>query len=136
MLLVVNGAAFDPAGKWGVTYLMTRMMVEAGKDRAGQPLLNGLRQLGSELTYKVEWDGIWIEGSAPAAQLTDTFNLLGQMVVQPQFEQEAFEKLRAESLPELEKKIGEPQFPTHQRFLAELFDGNPYGHLVRGDLPP
>ena len=135
MLLVANGAAFDPAGKWGVTYLMTRMMIEAGKDRTGQPLLPALRQLGSELTYRVEWDGIWLEGTAPAAQLTETLNLVGQMMVQPQFEREAFGS-PSRIDPELTKKSEEPQFPTHQRLLSELFDGNPYGHLVSGNLPP
>ncbi len=131
-LLVVNGAAFDPVGKWGVTYLTTRLMVEAGKDRAGQLLQTGLKTMGSELTYQVEWDGIWFRGSAPADRLSDTLNLLGQMIVQPQFEESSFATVRDQIVAELETKSGEPQFATHERFLAELFDGNPYGHLVRG----
>jgi len=132
-LLVVNGAAFDPAGKWGLTYLTTRLMVEAGKDRSGQLLQAGLKTIGSELTYRVDWDGIWFQGSAPANRLTDTLNILGQMVVQPQFEEASFGSVRDQIAAELEKKSGEPQFATQERFLAELFDGNPYGHLVRGN---
>jgi len=132
-LLVVNGAAFDPIGKWGVTYLTTRLMVEAGKDRAGQPLLAGLKSLGSELTYRVDWDGIWFQGTAPANRLTETLNILGQMLVQPEFDEEAILQLREQVAAELEKKAGEPQFATYERFLGELFNGNPYGHLVRGN---
>ncbi len=132
-LLVVNGAAFDPAGKWGVTYLTTRLMVEAGKDRSGQLLQTGLKTIGSELTYRVDWDGIWFQGSAPANRLADTLNTVGQMIVQPQFEEQSFETLRDQVVAELERTSGEPQFATHQRFLAQLFDGNPYGHLVRGN---
>jgi len=132
-LLVVNGAAFDPAGKWGLTYLTTRLMVEAGKDRSGQLLQAGLKTIGSELTYRVDWDGIWFQGSAPANRLTDTLNILGQMVVQPQFEEASFGSVRDQIAAELEKRSGEPQFATQERFLAELFDGNPYGHLVRGN---
>ncbi|RPJ83433.1 MAG: insulinase family protein [Acidobacteria bacterium] len=132
-LVVVNGAAFDPAGKWGLTYLTTRLMVETGKDRSGQSLQTGLKAIGGELTYKVEWDGIWFQGSAPANRLTDTLNIVGQMIVQPQFEEESFAAIRDQVIAELQKKAGEPQFATHERFLAELFDGNPYGHLVRGN---
>jgi predicted Zn-dependent peptidase len=131
-LLVVNGAAFDPADKWGVTYLTTRLMVEAGKDRSGQLLQTGLKAIGAELTYKVDWDGIWFQGTTPANRLTDMLNMLGQMIVQPQFEEDSFAAVRDQVIAELQKKAGEPQFATHERFLAELFDGNPYGHLVRG----
>ncbi|MFB3901935.1 MAG: M16 family metallopeptidase [Acidobacteriota bacterium] len=131
-LLVVNGAAFDPAGKWGVTYLTTRLLVEAGKDRSGQLLQTGLKTLGSELTFRVDWDGIWFQGWAPANRLADTLSIVGQMIVQPQFEEESFGTLRDQLAAEMEKKSAEPQFATHERFLAELFDGNPYGHLVRG----
>jgi len=133
LLLVVNGAAFDPAGKWGVTYLTTRLMVEAGKDRSGQSLIAALKAIGSDLNYRVDWDGIWFQGTAPVSRLNDALNILGQMLVQPEFDEETLAKVRDEVVAELEKKSGEPQFATHERFLEELFDGNPYGHLVRGN---
>jgi predicted Zn-dependent peptidase len=131
-LVVVNGAAFDPAGKWGLTYLTTRLLVEGGKDRAGQPLLAGLKSLGAELSYRVDWDAIWLEGVAPADKLTEALNILGQMVVQAQFDEEDFAQIRDRVRRDLEAKLGEPQFATYERFLAEVYGSNPYGHLVRG----
>jgi zinc protease len=132
MLMISNGAAFDPVEKWGVTYLATRLLLEDSKDGSGQLLLPSLQALGSELTFRVDWDSIWFEGSAPANQLVETLNLLAEMIVQPQFEEESFARLRDQVVKDLEKKSGEPQFATYERFLAEVFGGNPYGHLVRG----
>jgi zinc protease len=132
MLMISNGAAFDPAEKWGVTYLATRLIVEESKDRSGQLLMPALQALGSDLSFRVDWDGIWFHGTAQADLLVETLNILGQMIVQPEFEDESFQKLRDQLAIELEKKSGEPQFVTYERFLVEIFGGNPYGHLVRG----
>lgn len=132
LLLVKNGAAFDPVEKWGVTYLTARLIVEAGRDRSGQLILPALKAMGSEIAYKVEWDAIWFEGKAPASRLSETLNMLGQMIVQAEFDEQTFEAVRNATIDELEKQSGEPVFATQQVFLSELFDLNPYGHLVRG----
>lgn len=131
-LVIVNGAAFDPAGKWGLTYLTTRLLVENGKDRTGQPLMPALKELGAELSFTVDWDAIWLEGSAPAGRLTDALNIVGQMVTQAQFDDQSFAATRDEVIRDLEKKLQEPNFATYKQFLSEVYGANPYGHLVKG----
>ncbi len=131
-LMVINGGVFDPIDKWGVTYLTARMMLEAGKDRSGRSLLEAVKATGGQLTVKVEPDAIFFEGSAPANQLTEVLNAFGQMVIQPEFDEESLTKIREDAIAQLETKRKDPSFLTQQYFLAELFRANPYAHLVKG----
>lgn len=133
MLMVVNGGVFDPVEKWGVTYLTSRMLVDTGKDRSGQSLLEAITANGGQLTVKVEPDAIFFEGSAPADRLTDVLNIFGQMMVQPEFDEENLARLRDETIAQLEtKREDDPSFLTQEHFLAQLFRANPYAHLVKG----
>jgi len=131
-LMIINGGAFDPVDKWGVAYLTARMLVESGKDKSGQSLLEALKASGGQLTVKVEPDAIFFEGSAPAGRLADVLNIFGQMVVQPEFSEEALTQVRNDAIAQLETKRKDASFLTQEHFLAELFRANPYSHLVKG----
>jgi zinc protease len=132
VLMVMNGAAFDPIDKWGVTQLTSLMLVEGAKDRSGQPILEGLRATGAELEVRVEWDAIYFTGNAAAERLVETLNAFGEMIVQPQFEEEDFVRIRDRLLEQVEQKQRQMEWVTEEVFLAELFKGNPYEHTVIG----
>jgi zinc protease len=132
VLMIINGAAFDPIEKWGVTQLMSQMIVEGGKDRSGHSILEALRATGADLEVRVEPDAIYFTGSAPAERLVETLNALGEMIVQPQFEEEDFVKIRERLLEQVERKQSQMEWMTEEVFLAELFKGNPYEHTVFG----
>ena len=132
ILMIKNGAAFDPVDKWGVTYLMVRMLLEGKEGRSGTPIQEDLKNLGVELQARVHWDTIYFHGSAPAAKLLDSLNLLAETVVRPKFEEEMFEQLRARILEDIEAEKLKVEVSTQRLFLRELFSGNPYGHSSKG----
>lgn len=132
VLMIKNGAAFDPIEKWGVTYLTTWMILEEAENQTGLPIQRNLRQLGAELYFGVEWDAIFFFGSAPIDRVVEVLSLLGEMVVRPKFLEETFERLRDQLVQEIEKERKDPQVLTQELFLAELFQANPYAHSVKG----
>ena len=132
VLMIKNGAAFDPVDKWGVTYLMARMLLEGKEGRSGTPIQEDLKNLGVELQVRVHWDTIYFYGSAPAEKFLDSLNLLAETVVRPKFEEEIFEQLRARILEEIEAETPQVEAFTQKLFLRELFSGNPYGHSSKG----
>ena len=132
VLMIKNGAAFDPVDKWGVTYLMARMLLEGKEGRSGAPIQQDLKNLGVELQMRVHWDTIYFYGSAPAAKLVDSLNLLAEVVVRPKFEEELFEQLRERILEEIEADKPQVEAFTQKLFLSALFSGNPYGHSKKG----
>ncbi len=132
VLMIKNGAAFDPVDKWGVTYLMARMLLEGREARSGKPIQEDLKDLDVELQMRVHWDTIYFYGSAPAEKLLDSLNLLAETVVRPKLEEEIFEQLRARILEEIEAETPQVEALTQKLFLGELFSGNPYGHSSKG----
>jgi zinc protease len=132
VLMVANGAAFDPIDKWGVTQIMSRMVLEGAKDRGGHSILEAMQATGAELEVRVDWDAIYFIGSAPAERLVETLNGLGEMIVQPQFEEEDFTRIRDRLRDHLDRKQSQMEWKTEEVFLAELFRGNPYEHTVLG----
>ena len=132
VLMIKNGAAFDPIDKWGITYLTTLMIFEQGDSRTGIELQQGLQELNADLNFGVEGDAIYFFGSTPGEQLADTLNLLAEMVVRPVFLEETFQQTRQRVILEIEEEQQHLGMISQDLFLAELFQANPYAHAVKG----
>ena len=132
VLMIRNGAAFDPANKWGLTYLTTQMMLEKTEHRTGQHIRESLKQMNAELEFQVGWDAITFWGSAPPDQIIEVLNLLAEIIVAPQFTDETFKKLRDRLVQQVEQESQQLTLRTKHLFIAEIFQGNPYEHSVKG----
>ena len=132
VLMIKNGAAFDPVEKWGVSYLTTWMILEQSKNRNELEIQQGLKELEAELNFQVRWDAIFFFGTALEDRIVDVLKLVAEMVVNPTFTQEAFQRFRDQLVEEVEKERRQIQIRTQELFLAELFQVNPYGHPVKG----
>lgn len=130
LMMIENGAAFDPADKWGVTYLMSRMILEGLVDRN---LRAEFDSRGIQLEGQVDWDAFYFVGSAPAEHLEFALLALGDLVVRPEFREEKFDQLRAELLAELEAEAVSLEQRSQNAFQSALFADNPYGHSVKGE---
>ncbi len=133
-LMIRNGAAFDPAGKWGATFLMCRMMMERTEKRTGEQLRQDLRTIGADLFVRADWDAIFFYGSAPSERLEDALNILSEMVVRPEFDEETFERLRNGLIAEVKGEADNLELQTQKVLLNSLFQQNPYAHGVKGEL--
>jgi zinc protease len=134
VLMIKNGAAFDPIDKWGVTYLTALMVFEQSDSRTGVELQQGFQELRADLNFGVEGDAIYFFGSAPAERLGDTLNLLAEMVVRPTFQEETFQQTRQRIVLEIEEEQQHLGMISQDLFLAELFQENPYAHAVKGTV--
>ena len=94
VLMIKNGAAFDPIEKWGITYLTTLMIFEQRDNLREVETQRGLKELNAHLNFWVEGDAIYFFGDTPREHLVDTLNLLAEMVVRPAFHEEIFQQTR------------------------------------------
>ncbi len=131
LLMIQNGAAFDPVDKWGVTYLMTRMLMD---QLAEADYLSEFQTKGIQVHATTDWDAIFIEGSAPPQELEFALQTLGEILARPKFDQDVFDRLRAELVEELRKLDRDPEFQSETLFTSRIFQENPYGHPVRGTV--
>lgn len=132
VLMIENGAAFDPVDKWGVTYLMVKTALEGTEEKPGLVILEELQKLGCELDFRVDWDAVYFFGAAPTDQLATALNGLARIIVRPQLEKETFERIRRQILKELEQETEHIETVTEALFVSRLFAGNPYQHSVKG----
>ena len=132
VLMIKNGAAFDPIEKWGITYLTTLMIFEQRDNLREVETQRGLQELNTHLNFGVEGDAIYFFGDTPREHLVDTLNLLAEMVVRPVFHEETFQQTRQRVILEIEEEQQHLGMISQDLFLAELFQANPYAHSVRG----
>lgn len=132
VLMIKNGAAFDPIEKWGVTHLTARLALEGTELRTGLELREDLQKMDAELDVHVTWDAIFFSGVAPADQLANVLTILAEMVVRPKFQEETFEALRQRLIREAGQEENHTESLTQNVFASRLFQGNPYEHSVRG----
>ncbi|MCH7804946.1 MAG: insulinase family protein [Acidobacteria bacterium] len=132
VLMIKNGAAFDPIEKWGITYLTTLMIFEQRENLREVEIQRGLQELNADLNFGVEWDAIYFFGGTPREHLVGTLNLLAEMVVRPAFHEETFQQTRQRVILEIEAEQQHLEMISQDLFLAELFQANPYAHSVKG----
>lgn len=130
LLIIENGAAFDPAEKWGATFLMNRMILEGIVDRN---LRQDFESRDIQIESQVDWDAFYFMGTAPASELEYALLALGDLIIRPEFREERFEELRKDLLEELEAEASDPEHRTQQIFQSTIFSDNPYGHSVKGE---
>ncbi len=134
VLMIKHGAAFDPADKWGATYLMARLMTAGTERRSGPQLQEDLASMGAEIQVQVGWDAIFFYGSAPRQRVGDALSVLAEMVVRPKFEDAQLEEWRRRTVQEVAAELEKPTAHTQTLFMREIFSPNPYGHGVKGNL--
>ena len=132
ILMIRNGAAFDPVEKFGATYLLTQLLMGGSDRRTGEQLQEDLATLGAKVVVTVESDAIYFRGNAPPNRVADTLNVLGEIVVRPGFDEAVFERLKQQQLDDLANEFDDPGIRNLSVFRAELFGQNPYGHSVKG----
>ncbi len=133
ILMIRNGAAFDPVEKYGATYLLTQLLIGGSERRTGEQLQADLTTLGARVDVLVEPDAVYFRGSAPPDRLSDTLNVLGEIVVRPGLDEAVFERLKLQQLNDLAAEAADPRTRNLTVFRAELFGHNPYGHSVKGN---
>lgn len=129
VLMIENGAAFDAVDKWGGTNLMARLMVEPLTEEF---LQRELTSRGVSISYRVGWDAFYFYGTAPKREIDYALSVLAGVVVQPNFEEEAFQRVKKRALAELSSKEDSAEYSSSSAFSELMFQDGPYGHPVDG----
>lgn len=132
LLMIRNGAAFDPVDKWGATLLTARMMLLETEARSQEQMQFALRSIQAVIEVRVEHDAIYFHGTAPMGRVGAALELLGEIITRPSFKEETFEQLRGELIDELQARSASPEARTQQILNAKIFVPHPYGRPIEG----
>src|SRR5262249_50993966 len=125
-LIVFSGGAADPAGKFGVTSLMTAMLEEGAGARSALEIADAIDFLGADLATGTTYDASAVRLHVPVARLSDALAIMADVALRPTFPQDELERLKRQRLTMLLQARDEP--PT---IAAQAFPRILYGRMHR-----
>jgi zinc protease len=131
-LRINSGAMFDLAGKGGLADFTAGMLLRSAKGLPAKDLSEFLNQSGLTLNLRVGWDSTNITISGPAALLESILDLLGRLVVNPNFEQPELDAFKAARIKELSAEKPDHLELARETALETLYGRYPLGRPVHG----
>jgi len=130
LLMIKNGAAFDPVDKWGVTQVMARMMIAALDEERTRQQFDASE---IEIKARVDWDAIYFYGISPPEGLGLALSVLAELVVRPRLDEDVFAEVQSALLEEVSQRATNIEIRTQELFQSKVLSGSPYAHPVQGN---
>jgi zinc protease len=132
-LVVFSGATNDPAGKFGVTSLMTAMLEEGAGSRSALQIADDVDFLGADLGTGSSFDATAVRLHVPVTRLAEALPIMADVVLRPTFPQEELNRLRQQRLTAILQARDEPETIVAQAFPRVLYGpSHRYGTAMMG----
>ena len=132
-LVVLNGSADDPAGKFGVTNLMSATLEEGAGSRSALQIADAVDFLGADLNAGSTFDASGLRLHVPVARLADALAIMADVALRPTFPQEELDRLRQQRLTTLLQSRDDPAAIAPQAFARVLYGAmHRYGTAMMG----
>lgn len=129
-----TGAIADPAGASGTASLAMSMLLRGTKKKSAKQFHEELDRLGAELYLGKNMESLRIMGETLVDNVGPFFDLVEEMIREPAFSREEFDKLKAQSLSLLQDELGSDGDIAERRFQEYCLSDHPYGRITSGSL--
>ena len=127
-----GGAAQDPPGKAGAVQLLARLLDEGAGPYRSDAFQERLAENAIEMSFTAGPDSVGGSLKTLVEHADAAFELLRLALAEPRFDEDAVERVRAQTLAGLRHQMNDPGTVASRRFLAEAFPGHPYGNASSG----
>lgn len=127
-----GGGAQDPPGKAGAVQLLSRLLDEGAGAYRSDEFQDRLAEHAIELSFTCGPDSIGGSLKTLVANADAAFELLRLAVTEPRFDEDAVERVRAQTLASLRYQQNDPGTMASRRYMAEAFPGHPYANPIGG----
>ncbi|HYS03768.1 MAG TPA: pitrilysin family protein [Candidatus Dormibacteraeota bacterium] len=131
-LMVKSGSAADPAGKEGTAALTARLLKRGTKSRPAGQFFEEVEFVGGSIDTAAGIDASFVHGEFATRDLEIGFNLIADLVQNPVFRQEEFEKDKRLALADIVGRLDDPGVVARLAFASWLYGAHPYGRPVDG----
>lgn len=128
----VGGSISDPVGKEGLTRLLVRLMRRTGGGLDPEALDLAIDGLGSTLGVDVGAGSTGFSGSVIARNFQPFIEVLRDVVARPAYNPDELERLKRETLAELNEVRDNDRALARRWFGRTLFASHPYGRTSTG----
>jgi len=129
------GSINDPAGKKGLTMLTASMISEGGtKKRSYKEIVDAFYPMATSVSIQVDKEMTTLIGTVHKDNLDEFYSLMVEMLLEPGFRQEDFERLKTNQINYLEKQLrgNDDEELGKEALNAFMYPGHPYGQPVEG----
>jgi len=131
-LMVKAGSASDPAGREGTAALVARLLKRGTKTRPAGQYFEEVEFVGGAIDTAAGPDASYVWGEFATRDMEVGFNLLSDLVQNPAFRPEDFEKEKRLALADIVDALDDPARVAQKAFAAWLYGAHPYGRPVDG----
>jgi zinc protease len=129
-----GGAAQDPAERPGVAHMMARLLDEGAGPYTSDGFQERLAARAIELSFNAGPDALGGSLKTLVRHADEAFELLRLALAEPRFDNDAIERVRAQTIAGLRYQANDPGTMASKRFFAEAFPGHPYGRPTAGTI--
>src|SRR3990172_7546638 len=134
-LVMLNGAADEPAEWGGATILAARSLAEGTQRYNAIALVEASERLGASLHAEASWDATSAVVDVAAPRLVPALELLAEMVHHPTFPASEVERLRDERLNDLLQAHADPRRRAEEAFTDTIYTADSPYHRPAGGTP-
>lgn len=131
-LSFLRGSAGEPV--WGAANCMASLLTRGTASRSAQDIASAIDFTGGTLSAHSGFDSTSLYLSVLRRFLPDTVSLLQDVACQPSFAAEELERVRQQTLVEIQQYLSDPGYLAAVAFTQGMFRGTPYGFPTIGTL--
>jgi zinc protease len=129
-----GGTSQDPADKPGVGNLITALLDEGAGELDAKAFQERMEDQAIELRFSADRDHFRGSLRTLAARRHEAFDLLRLALNAPRFDADAIERIRAQTLVQLQRETTSPTDLATKTWWSTAFPGHPYGRPEKGTL--
>ena len=129
-----GGASLDAPGKRGAINLMTGLIEEGAGDLDARAFAAARDALAASFQFDVHNDALSISARFLTENQDAAVDLLRQALIDPRFDDEAIERVRAQVLSSIRSDEKDPDAIASRTFRRMAFGDHPYGSNLDGTL--
>ena len=129
-----GGASLDPEGKRGAVNLMTGLIEEGAGDMDARAFIEARDELAASFSFDVHDDALSVSARFLTENRDEAVALLREALVNPRFDEEAVERVRAQVLSGIRSELNDPNRIAGHAFDKLAFGDHPYGSARDGTL--
>ncbi|HEY0079890.1 MAG TPA: pitrilysin family protein [Pyrinomonadaceae bacterium] len=136
-ILFMTGSASDPQGKEGVAALTAALLAGGGsRSMTYQQILEAMYPMASSFESQVDKEMSVFYGTTHADNLESFYRLITQMLLDPGFREEDFNRLKSDAVNFLRVSLreGNDEELGKEHLYNIIYAGHPYGHHNSGRL--
>lgn len=120
-LRLKGGMLFDDPAKVGVANLMTDIMQEGTANKTPEELQDAIGALGADINMSTSSEYITINASCLARNFAATLDLVEEMLLQPRWDAQEFERIKKQTITQIQQRSGQPNAVAVKVFNKLLY---------------